>query len=82
MKNIFGNNLKILREDRGMTKNQLSCKIGVHHDMIKQYETGKAKPSIDVLGKLCNSLRCFVSSYFTTTQENKSEKAWLIISLL
>ena len=40
----FGQNLKILREERGLTQEDLSKMIGVSSKTISRYESGESKP--------------------------------------
>ncbi len=40
----FGQKLKILREERGLTQEDLSKMIGVSSKTISRYESGESKP--------------------------------------
>ena len=48
------NNLKILRESKGYTQQQLSEMIGVSQQTLQKYETQKHEPDIESLKKLAD----------------------------
>jgi transcriptional regulator with XRE-family HTH domain len=48
--------LKRLRERRGLTQAELASRIGVHRVTIATWETGRYRPSIDLLPKLAKAL--------------------------
>ena len=48
------NNLKILREAKGYTQQQLSEMIGVSQQTLQKYETQKHEPDIESLKKLAD----------------------------
>lgn len=50
--NCFSDNLRNLREDKGMTQEELAKRIGISTITILRYETGKREPSGIVLCKL------------------------------
>ena len=59
----FGENLKKLREEKGLTQGQLAKKIGVKQPMVAQYERYMKVPSIitgveiaKALGTTCEEL--------------------------
>ena len=45
----FGNNLKTLRLQNGLTRAQVAQKLGVTKSVISAYETGLRLPSYDIL---------------------------------
>lgn len=45
----FGNNLKTLRLQNGLTQAQVAQKLGVTKSVISAYETGLRLPSYDIL---------------------------------
>lgn len=51
-------NLKMLREKKGITQVRLSVEVEVSQELISQYELGKSKPTIDNLLKLANYFNC------------------------
>ena len=52
----FKDRLKALRKERGLTQAALSEASGVHHSMIKSYEVGATKPTMDAMKKLAVTL--------------------------
>lgn len=49
----FGERLKDLRIEKGLTQQQLAQQIGNAQSAIVYWETNKQEPSISVLKKLC-----------------------------
>ena len=50
--NKVGLEIKRLRKENKLTQAELAEAIGVSRSSIEKYETGRAKPSVDVQGKL------------------------------
>ncbi len=48
--------LALLRVERGLQQNELAARAGVARAAMSRYETGKAKPTIDNLGKILEAL--------------------------
>lgn len=49
----FGEKLRLLRQRRGMTINELAQLTGyANHSRISQFETGKRKPTLDFIYKV------------------------------
>ena len=48
----FGNKILTLRKKRNLSQSQLAEQVGVTNKAVSKWETGKAKPSINVLRKL------------------------------
>lgn len=55
-KQAFGERLRNLRMDRGLSLQQLAGRIGVTKSMVSFYESGERMPSYDVLFEICKSL--------------------------
>jgi transcriptional regulator with XRE-family HTH domain len=56
-KRIFrGDRLKLIRENRGLTQDDLNTRLGFGPTQIYRYETGKADPSPDVLVRIAVEL--------------------------
>lgn len=45
----FGDNLKRLRKERGLTQTELGAQIGLSKAVVSKYETGMGYPTFDVL---------------------------------
>jgi len=50
--NIVSNSIKKLREERGMTQDELAEKLNVTRQAVSNWETGKTQPDIETLTKL------------------------------
>jgi transcriptional regulator with XRE-family HTH domain len=48
--------LKRLRERRGLTQAELAAAIGVHRVTVATWETGRFRPSVDMLPRLAKLL--------------------------
>jgi putative transcriptional regulator len=48
--------LKRLRERRGLTQAQLAAQLDVHRVTIATWETGRYRPSVDMLLRLAKAL--------------------------
>lgn len=55
-------NLKDVREQRGLSLDQLSGLTGVSKSMLRQIETGKSSPTIATIWKIANGLRVSFTS--------------------
>jgi len=55
-KMLFTNQLKRLREERGLTQKKLSEMAGVYRTYISDVETGRRIPSLTLLEKITKSL--------------------------
>jgi len=55
-KQAFGERLRTLRMDRGLSLQQLAGRIGVTKSMVSFYESGERLPSYDVLFEICKTL--------------------------
>ncbi len=56
LKEIFINNLKFYRKQRGLTQNQLTLAIDKSYNYINSVEQGKMLPSFDAIDKICAAL--------------------------
>ena len=54
----YGNNLREMREKRGMTKQELSRRTGVNKETIRNLEDGRRGTSVTVLEKLLEPFEC------------------------
>lgn len=50
----FGEKIRALRTEKGLTQTQLADKVGLVKGSISAYEQGKKYPSVEVLIKLCS----------------------------
>ena len=52
--------LREIRKSQGMTAQALAEKLGVSQGAISHYETGRRKPSIDMVVKMAKVFNCSV----------------------
>jgi len=50
-----GENVKKLREDKGMLQKQVASAVGVHPSNYCKIEKGEREPSIEVLDRTCKA---------------------------
>ena len=62
-----GENIRILRKERGLTLKQLGDMIGVSEAYIRAYESGKRNPKIQSLQTLANALSVNVEALNNST---------------
>jgi transcriptional regulator with XRE-family HTH domain len=55
--NAISTNLQKIRDNRGLSLDQLSALTGVSKSMLRQIETGKSSPTIATIWKIANGLR-------------------------
>ncbi|MGJ0908891.1 helix-turn-helix domain-containing protein [Clostridium botulinum] len=70
MFNLVGDNVRLLRKERGMSVNKLSKISGVSLGFISDIENNKTNPSIPTLEKIANALDVKVELFF---KENLDE---------
>lgn len=54
------NRIKLLREEKNLTQQDLADKLGGAKSTIAMYESGSRKPSLDVLNKLSEIFECSI----------------------
>ena len=52
--NIFGQNLKILRENRNLTRRELADALGINENTLTGYENSGREPKYDLLVKIAD----------------------------
>ncbi len=50
---FFSKRLKFFREKLGYSQKQIAAILGIERSTYTYYETGKSRPSLDTLSKLC-----------------------------
>ena len=50
--------IKQLRKQKGLTQIQLAQRIGITQAFLAEIESGRKRPSLEVLEKLCDTLDC------------------------
>mgnify|MGYP002624405125 CR=1 FL=1 len=56
LKEIFINNLKYYRKQKGMTQNELTLALNKSYNYINSVEQGKILPSFEVIEQICEAL--------------------------
>lgn len=64
MLHYSGTELRRVREDAGVSREQLAIWIGRTASAVIKYETGRIVPSGPVLGRLAGALRCTVDHFY------------------
>ena len=59
----FGDNVRVLREKRGITQAELSAMVGVAQPTFAQYETGSKAPNVYTAVKLARSVGTTVEEF-------------------
>ena len=52
----IGIRIRDFRESKGLTQKELAEIVGVQDAVISNWETGRNRPNVDVLKKLCTAL--------------------------
>jgi len=63
--------LKEIRLKKGITQVELAKHVGISQQTISHYETGRAKPSLDVAVKLAKALGVSVEEIYQAWVEGK-----------
>ena len=66
-----GDKIRAVRVWRDLSQNQLSYRAGVSQKMISLYETGKQKPTIEILVRISKALRVDINSFLEWDLEQK-----------
>ena len=69
MKGILGTKLKIARENIGLTQHGLGKAVDLSSEYISLLESGKRRPSLETLTKLCDFLKKDISYFFKEKEE-------------
>ena len=59
---VVAENLRLLREERNLSLQNLAERTGVSKSMLRQIETGKSSPTIETLWKIANGMRISFTS--------------------
>ncbi len=57
LKEVFINNLKFYRKQKGLTQNELTLAIDKSYNYINSVEQGKMMPSFEVIEQICQVLQ-------------------------
>lgn len=76
---VIQKNIKVLRQELGWSQELLAEKTGVSAPYITQIETGKRKPSLDIVEKLASALDVEYKTLFEL-HNDFNEKAFSVFS--
>jgi transcriptional regulator with XRE-family HTH domain len=74
IKILFGKRMKELRNDRGLSQNELAAKSGISSKYLSRIEVGLHFPSIDTLIKLAEALNVELKDFFEFSHKVSSNK--------
>lgn len=63
------NNLEVVRDRRGMTRNELADAVGVHYQTIGYIERGEYAPSLALAFRIAHALESTVDQLFWMEEE-------------
>jgi len=70
----FGDNVRTLREKKGITQAELSAMVGVSQPTFAQYETGSKAPNVYTAVKLARILGATVEELVPSDTEEQAAK--------
>lgn len=76
LKEIFINNLKYYRKQKGLTQNELTLAIDKSYNYINSVEQGKLMPSFEVIEKICEILEIQPSTLFAESGSPENIKSF------
>jgi len=71
----IGKNIKNLRDERGMTQQQLSEIFGVSYQTISKWESGITCPDISLLPDIADYFEVYIDTLFTLNKQTFKNKA-------
>ena len=74
MLKIFGDNLKRLRVEKGISQEDMAKKIKVHANHVSRYERGLSAPSIEVVEKMAKLLEVSIDELVSGSVNERMEK--------
>ena len=66
---IIGRQIRVLRERKGLTLNQLALMIGTERSYLGKIEAGKINTSIDKLEKIAKGLDMTIFEFFDSLHD-------------
>ncbi|WP_075290535.1 helix-turn-helix domain-containing protein [Pararhizobium arenae] len=68
----IGERIRLLRQQRGLTLDELAIRSGVSRAMISKVERAEASPTAQLLARLCAALGTTLSRFFATDEPTAS----------
>ena len=76
LKEVFTNNLKFYRKQKGLTQNELTLAIDKSYNYINSVEQGKIAPSFDVIQSICEVLEIKAAQLFDENASPQNIKSF------
>ena len=73
-KDLIGIRIKHLRQERGLSQEALSEKVGISSKYISSIERGKENPTLDIIIKLASALQVEIEDVFKISHEESNPK--------
>ncbi len=70
----FGDNLKRLRTEKGISQGDLADLIKMHSTHISRYERGLTSPTVDVIRKIADALKVSADELIYGDKEQKAKE--------
>ncbi len=70
IKEIIAERVATLRIDKGVSAREMSLSLGMAENYINNLENGRAVPSIEVFGYICEYLEVSYSDFFNEDKSN------------
>lgn len=74
MLKLFGENLKRLRVEKGISQEDMAKKIKIHANHVSRYERGLSAPSIEVVEKMAKLLDVSIDELVSGSVNERIEK--------
>lgn len=68
---IFGQILKKLRTEKGLSQEEFAANVGLHRTYISQLERGLKSPSLGVMAKISSELGITLVQLMTELEQNQ-----------
>lgn len=66
----FGQILKELRVERGLSQEEFASNVGLHRTYISQLERGLKSPSLRTIKKICDELKVSIVFFMDLIEKN------------
>lgn len=73
MKMEIGEKIKNIRKNKGITQKKLSELSNVHVSQLARYESGKSKPTLEIIIKIANALNVDVVEILSSSVDENSD---------
>jgi len=71
---VFGHNVRHLREEQGLTQEELAKKAAINRSYLSGVESGRRKICLENIEKLANALNVPVDILFRTSPKNNLDE--------